>query len=102
MPAVLDRPTVIDCPGVDYISDTNTDELKMWNLLLFKSDMFREDIETILLKIFPFNKTRLDHIFDELRAHKVALLWVDTKERVSAYHDILAAAELRVCIEPEG
>jgi hypothetical protein len=102
MPAVLDRPTVLDRPSIDNLYNLDSDQQKMWNLLLFKSDMFREDIETILLKIFPFNKTKLDHIFDELRAHKVALLWVDTKERVSAYHDILAAAQLRVCIEPEG
>jgi hypothetical protein len=96
MPAVLDRP-----PVIDKINDTDADEMKMWNLLLFKSDMFREDIETILLKIFPFNKHKMETIFNDLRAHKVALIWIDSKERVSAYHDVLKAAQLRVCIEPE-
>jgi len=95
MPAVLDRPTT------DIINITDTNELQIWNLLLFKPDIARTEVEVILLKIFPFNKNKMDTIFNELRAHQVALLWVDTKERVSAYHDVLKAAQLRVCIEPE-
>jgi ATP-dependent Clp protease adapter protein ClpS len=100
MPAVLDRPSTSTVTDITH--NTDADELKMWNLLLMKSDKYREDIEEILLKIFPFNKNRLEVIFNDLRAHKVALLWVGTKEVVTEYHDFLTKAELRTTIEPEG
>lgn len=95
MPATLDR------PKIDVTHVTDEAPLIMWNLLLLKSDKRRVDITEILLKIFPFNENRLETVFNDLRAHKVALLWVDAKEVVQEYSDILKAAELPVRIEPE-